>query len=88
MEKYIERKKDLHLVFIDLEKTYNNSLMKAIWRTLEATKVSRCYLMVILDMYYRFVFCVRTIYGNTESFHVGIGLHQGSTLTLKSLCLL
>lgn len=32
-------------------------------------------------MYYHSTTCIRTTIGNTKSFLVGIGLHQGSTLS-------
>lgn len=36
VKKYQERKSDLHVVFIDFEKAYDNSWREVIWRCLEA----------------------------------------------------
>ncbi len=45
MEKYRDIKKDLHMVFIDLEKVYDNVLRDVLWRVLEQKRISirHCY---------------------------------------------
>lgn len=51
--KYREGKKDLHMVFIDLEKTYNNVplLREVLLRCPEARSVSVAYIRAIKNMY-------------------------------------
>lgn len=54
MKKYREHSKDLHMVFIDLEKAYNSVSRSVIWKSLEAKKVSWIYLRAIHEMYSKY----------------------------------
>ena len=53
MEKYRERKKDLHMVFIDMEKAYDSIPRGIKWDSLKARGISQRYIEVIRDMYDR-----------------------------------
>jgi hypothetical protein len=50
MEEYREQK-HLHIVFIDLEKTYNNIHRNIMWWALDKRKVPTKYVGLIKDMY-------------------------------------
>ena len=63
MEKYRERKKNLHMVFIDLEKDYD-SIPRNIWDSLPAKGISRMHIEAMWDMYE----------GATSSIEILIGL--------------
>jgi hypothetical protein len=51
MERYKEQKKDLHMVFIDLEKAYGKIPRNILWWALEKHKVPAKYITLIKDMY-------------------------------------
>jgi hypothetical protein len=80
MERCREQKKDLHMVFIDLEKAYDKVPRNIMWWALQKHKVSTMYITLIKDMYDNVVTSVQTSDGDTNDFPINIGLHQGSAL--------
>jgi hypothetical protein len=75
MERCREKKKDLHMIFIDLEKTYDKVIRNVMWWALQKHKVSSKYITLIKDMYDNVVTSVRTSDGDTNDFPINIGLH-------------
>ena len=81
MEKFREKQRDLHMVFIDLEKAYDTVPRQEIWRSLREKRVPEKYVRLIQEMYKYAVTKVRSSVGETDGFEVKVGLHQGSALS-------
>ncbi len=73
MEKYREACKDLHMIFIDLEKAYDRVPREVMWWVLEKNGVPLKYIKLIKDMYDDTVTGVRTSDGITSEFPITIG---------------
>jgi hypothetical protein len=58
MEKYREQKKNMHMIFLDLEKTYDKIPRNVMWWALQKYKVSIKYITLIKDMYDNIVISV------------------------------
>ncbi|XP_046848167.1 uncharacterized protein LOC124441744 [Xenia sp. Carnegie-2017] len=80
-EKYREFNKELHMVFVDLEKAYDTIPRELIWYCLRKRQVPEAYIETIKDMYKRSTTSVATNVGETEKIQVEVGLHQGSALS-------
>ena len=81
IEKYREKQRELHLVFIDLEKAYDRIPRQEVWRCLREKGTPEIYVRLIKDMYEDACTQVRSSVGLTNTFRVEVGLHQGSSLS-------
>ncbi|KAK3507967.1 hypothetical protein QTP70_005997 [Hemibagrus guttatus] len=81
MEKYRDGQRELHCVFVDLEKAYDRMPREELWYCMRKSGVAEKYVRVVQDMYERSRTVVRCAVGQTEEFNVEVGLHQGSALS-------
>jgi hypothetical protein len=66
VEQYREQKKNLHMVFIDLEKVYHKISRNIIWCALDKHKVPTKYVRLTKDMCNNVVASARTSDGDTN----------------------
>ena len=85
MEKYREGQKELHCVFVDLEKAYGKVPREEVCYCKIKSGLAEKYVRIVQDMYDDSTTAVRCAVGVTERFEVKVGLHHGSAL---SPCLL
>ena len=81
MEKYKEGQRELHCVFVDLEKAYNTIPTEELWYCMRKSEMAEKYVSLIQDMYEKSETMIRCAVGTTKSFQVKVGLHQGSALS-------
>ena len=81
MEKYRESQKELHCVFVDLEKAYDRIPREKLWYCIRKSGIVEKYVRLVQDMYEESGTVVRCAIEITESFKVKVGLHQGSALS-------
>ncbi|KAK3515275.1 hypothetical protein QTP70_013499 [Hemibagrus guttatus] len=81
MEKYRDGQRELHCVFVDLEKAYDRVPREELWYCMRKSGLAEKYVRVVQDMYERRRTVVRCAVGQTEEFKVQVGLHQGSALS-------
>ena len=80
MEKYRKGQRELHCVFVDLEKAYDKVPQEELWYCMRKSGIVEKYVQLVQDIYGGSETVVRCAVGTTESFKVKVGLHQGSAL--------
>ncbi|KAK3566831.1 hypothetical protein QTP86_004565 [Hemibagrus guttatus] len=81
MEKYRDGQRELHCVFVDLEKAYDRVPREELWYCTRKSGVAEKYVREVQDMYERSRTVVRCAVGQTGEFKVEVGLHQGLALS-------
>ncbi|KAK3512292.1 hypothetical protein QTP70_003281 [Hemibagrus guttatus] len=81
LRKYRDGQRELHCVFVDLEKAYDRVPREELWYCMRKSGVAEKYVRVVQDMYERSRTVMKCAVGQTEEFKVEVGLHQGSALS-------
>ena len=81
MEKYREGQRELHCVFMNLEKAYDSVPPEKLWYSMRKSGIVENYVQLVEDMYEGSKIVVKCAVRTTESFKVKVGLHQGSALS-------
>ena len=81
MEKYREDQRELHCVFVDLEKAYDRVPREELWYCMRKSKMAEKYVRLVHDMYEESETVVRCTIGTIESFKVKVGLHPRSAVS-------
>ena len=83
MEKYREGQRELHCVFVDLEKAYDRVPREELWYCMRKSRIVEKYVRLVQNMYEGSKTVVRCAVGTAESFKVKVGLHQ--RISIKSI---
>ena len=81
MEKYEVAGKNLHMVFVDLEKVFDRVPREVIWRSQRRKGVLEREIKAITEMYTNIETSVKVECTRSEPFDVKVGVHQGSILS-------
>ena len=68
MEKCREGQRELHCVFVDLEKAYDRVLREELWYCMRKSEIVEKYVQLVQDMYEESETVVRCAIGTTKSF--------------------
>ena len=80
-EKYMGKKKDVYMAFMDLEKAYDRVDREALWQVMRIYGVGGRLLKGVQSFYDDSKACVRSENGISEWFSVNVGLRQGCVLS-------
>src|SRR5260221_9769052 len=80
-EKHYGKKKKLYFAFVDLEKAFDRVPHEVTRWALRKSGVDEWLVSTVMSMYDGARTAVRTSDGNSNSFEVKVGLHQGSVLS-------
>ena len=80
-EKYLAKKKELWMAYVDLAKAFDTVLREVVWWALRKVGVEEWLIKVILSMYVGVTTAVRMKGEEIMDLEVKVGVHQGSVLS-------
>ena len=79
-EKYLENDKELYLVFVDLEKTFDRVLRVLMESSLRRKGVVKCNVKAVMKLYQDVQSLVKMEGEDSKEFTMRVGIQQGSIL--------
>jgi len=79
-ENFRVKGKKLYSGFVDLEKAFDRVPTEVIQWAMRKLGVEEWLVSAVMSMYTGAKTVVRTVFGNSSSFEVKVGMHQGSAL--------
>ena len=80
-EKYLAKKKELWMAFVDLEKAFDRVPREVVWWALRKVGVEEWLIKMIRSKYVGVTTAVRMKGEESKEFEVKVGVHQGSVLS-------
>jgi hypothetical protein len=80
-ERFLEKKKELWMAFVDLEKAFDRVPRNVVWWSLRRLGVEEWLVNVIKVMYADITTTIKMREGESSAFTVNVGVHQGSVLS-------
>ena len=80
-EKYLGKRKNLYLAFVDLEKAFDRVPRRVVWWAMRKLGVDEWLVKIVQSMYTNARSRVRVNDSLSEEFSVKVGVHQGSVLS-------
>ena len=80
-ERFLEKKRDVWMAFVDLEKVFDRVPREVVWWALRHLGVEEWLVTVIRAMYEGVTTAVKMKDGQSDGFEVKVGVHQGSVLS-------
>jgi len=80
-ENFRVKGKKLYFGFVDLEKAFDRGAREVISWAMRKLGVEEWLVSAVMSTYSDAKTVVRTVYGNSKSFEVKVGMHQGSALS-------
>ena len=78
---YSEGQRELHCVYVNLEKAYDRIPLEELWYCMRKSGIVEKFAQLVHDMYVGSETMMRCAVGTTKSFKVKVELHQGSALS-------
>ena len=80
-EKFLGKKQELWMAFVDLEKAFDRVPREVVWWALRRVGVEEWLVKVIMAMYEGVTTAIKVGGSESEAFAVKVGVHQGSVLS-------